>query len=74
MRQYPKTFSHFIESQYSLFVQILEIPNPSDGEEEIRIFLQNELQDLGADIRIDVAGNLIGYLGSGKNPFLLGGH
>ena len=74
MRSYPKTFVDFVEKQYPFFVKILETANPPGEEDEIAEVLREEMQKLGAKTRKDAVGNLIGYMGEGKNVFMLGGH
>lgn len=73
-KSYPASFAKFVEDRYSFFVQILETDNPPGEEDAMRTLLRDELQELGAEIRIDKPGNLIGYFGDGKNAFMLGGH
>ena len=74
MKDYPKAFASFVEDRYPFFVQLLELSNPPGEEDAMRTFLRDELQALGAEIRIDKPGNLIGYIGEGEDPFMLGGH
>ena len=55
-------------------MEILETDNPPGEEEEMSALLREEMMNLGAKTRSDAVGNLIGYLGEGKNVFMLGGH
>lgn len=74
MKAYPKSFADFVEKQYPFFVKILETDNPPGEEEEIAEVLRQDMMELGAKTRKDAVGNLIGYIGEGKNVFMLGGH
>ena len=74
MQEPPEDYRKFVEDAYPLFVRILEIANPSGEEAELSAFLSEELTKLGASMRNDEAGNLIGSLGEGDHALLLGGH
>lgn len=74
VKSYPKSFSDFVEDRYPFFVQILETENPPGEEEAMCELLREEALNLGAKTRVDDAGNLMGYIGEGKNAFMLGGH
>jgi len=58
----------------SLLTRMLEIYSPSGKEEEISIFLAEEMKSLGLHVRKDNVGNVIGETGQGKPTILLCGH
>jgi LysW-gamma-L-lysine carboxypeptidase len=58
-----------------LLKQMLEIYSPSEHEEEIAIFLKEQLAELGFEgVRLDKEGNVFGEVGSGSPTVLLCGH
>jgi len=58
----------------SLLTRMLEIYSPSDKEEEISVFLAEEMKSLGLRVRKDNVGNVVGETGWGKPTVLLCGH
>jgi endoglucanase len=52
---------------FSLLEELVETPGISGREEQVRELVQKEFTTLGARIRIDAMGSLIGHL-SGKGP------
>jgi LysW-gamma-L-lysine carboxypeptidase len=58
----------------SLLTRMLEIYSPSGKEEEISVFLAEEMKSLGLHVRKDNVGNVIGETGRGKPTVLLCGH
>ncbi len=57
------------------FVTLARIPSPSGEEDQLRIWLREELVRLGCTVRVDKAGNIIAKkAGVGKVPILLSSH
>ncbi|MDH5440950.1 MAG: M20/M25/M40 family metallo-hydrolase [Candidatus Bathyarchaeota archaeon] len=62
-------------SPIDLLKGMLEIYSPSGKEEELALFLKDELPNLGfRNVRLDKVGNLYGEIGSGPPAILLCGH
>jgi len=57
-----------------LLTRLLDIYSPSGKEEEISIFLTDEMESLGFRVVKDEVGNIIGEIGHGKPVILLCGH
>lgn len=62
------------EYAVQLLTSLLKIYSPSGKEEEIRVFLADEMRRLGFSVQIDDVGNVIGEVGHGKPCVLLCGH
>jgi LysW-gamma-L-lysine carboxypeptidase len=57
-----------------LLTRIVNIYSPSGKEEEISLFLADEMKKLGFRVRRDEVGNVIGEVGEGSPVILLCGH
>lgn len=62
------------EYAVQLLTDLLEIYSPSGKEDEVSVFLADEMRKLGFNVRIDDVGNVIGEVGRGKAHILLCGH
>ena len=57
-----------------LLTRIIKIYSPSGNEEEISLFLADEMKNLGFRVHRDEVGNVIGEIGKGSPIVLLCGH
>jgi LysW-gamma-L-lysine carboxypeptidase len=57
-----------------LLTRIVKIYSPSGKEEEISLFLADEMTKLGFRVHRDKIGNVIGEVGEGSPVILLCGH
>jgi LysW-gamma-L-lysine carboxypeptidase len=57
-----------------LLTRMIKIYSPSGNEEEISLFLANEMKKLGFRVHRDEVGNVIGEIGEGSPVVLLCGH
>ncbi len=57
-----------------LLTRMIRIYSPSGNEEEVSLFLANEMKKLGFHVHRDEVGNVIGEIGEGSPVVLLCGH
>ena len=57
-----------------LLTRMIKIYSPSGNEEEVSLFLANEMKKLGFHVHRDEVGNVIGEIGEGSPVVLLCGH
>ena len=62
------------EQSVRLLTNLLGIYSPSGKEEDIAIFIAQELKKLGFQVGIDSVGNVIGTIGEGSPVIFLCGH
>ncbi|HER54399.1 MAG TPA: M20/M25/M40 family metallo-hydrolase, partial [Candidatus Bathyarchaeota archaeon] len=62
------------EYAVDLLTRMIKIYSPSEHEEEISLFLAEELKKLGFRVHRDKIGNVIGEIGEGSPVVLLCGH
>src|SRR4030066_1626749 len=62
------------EQAVRLLTNLLGIYSPSGKEQEIAIFLAEEMKKLGFQVGTDAIGNVIGVVGEGEPTIFLCGH
>ena len=61
-------------AQFDFMKQLIDTPSPSGYEEPAQVVAAERLRELGADLKVDVHGNLFGSAGEGKPRVFLTGH